>query len=62
MGLEQGSDSLVEFKRCVRNGFSIRKIRSTLEDLGHSLERFSDVDLIKLWRKCSSELAVSMED
>ncbi len=56
MQLAEDSRALSEFRRCVRSGFSIRKIRVELDSLGLPLVEFSDVDLIKLWRKCAQEL------
>lgn len=46
-------EAIDEFRKCVEQGFSIRKIRETLADLGHSLDEHSDVELIRLWREFS---------
>ena len=54
LALLEDEKMLDEFKRCVSEGFSIRKIRDVFEEQGSPLKAYSDVDLIKLWRQFSN--------
>ena len=45
----------VLFKELVERGSSISKIRSEFKQVGYSLQEYSDVQLIRLWRSCTQE-------
>lgn len=51
MVLAEGSKALTEFKRFVAEGLTIRRIREAMGLLGYNLKAYTDVELIRLWRK-----------